>query len=29
MKENLFIIGDPGSPVVIKNQQTPLAVRPK
>lgn len=29
MKENLFITGDPRSPVVLKNQQTPLAVRPK
>lgn len=29
MKENLFITGDPSVPVVIKNQQTPLAVRPK
>lgn len=29
MKENLFITGDPSAPVVIKNQQTPLAVRPK
>ena len=29
MKENLFITGDPLSPVLIKDQQTPLAVRPK
>ena len=29
MKENLFITGDPSSPIVVKNQHTPLAVRPK
>jgi hypothetical protein len=29
MKENLFITGNPNTPVVIKNQLTPLAVRPK
>jgi hypothetical protein len=29
MKENLFITGEPRSPVLIKNQLTPLAVRPK
>lgn len=29
MIENLFITGDPSTPVVIKNQQAPLAVRPK
>ena len=29
MKENLFITGDPLSPDLIKDPQTPLAVRPK
>jgi hypothetical protein len=29
MKENLFITGDPSTPVIIRDQQTPLAVRPK
>ena len=29
MMENLFITGDPKTPVIVKNQQTPLAVRPK
>lgn len=29
MRENLFIIGEPKSPMVLKEQQIPLAVRPK
>lgn len=29
LRENLFITGNPGSPVVLKDTQTPLPVRPK
>ena len=29
LRENLFIIGNPGSPVVVKDSQTPLPVRTK
>jgi len=29
LRENLFITGNPGSPIVLKDTQTPLPVRPK